>query len=305
LINKTLLLRTVFGLTLLAGLIWYFDPQQIILSLSAVNIFWVAMAALLIIATTLLGAVNLHLLINLEKNISFTSFLPLFWISWAIGLLVPGQIGDMASIAAQLHRRGIKLSTSVGRSVVDKLISLILMCIFAFWGFTLLLPLSISIAWVCGTIFILALGLWLFKRIVSWISTKTGKLAQFIVNTLRETAQVIVQQPQRISANTFLTIIKIIMTGFSYWCVFLALGYNNIDPFGVIALVAISSLTAYIPISFNGIGTAEVVGVLMFETLGMIQADILTAYLILRGLVILIAWLPAGLWLLLAQQRPH
>jgi uncharacterized protein (TIRG00374 family) len=305
LINKTLLLRTVFGLTLLAGLIWYFDPQQIILSLSAVNIFWVAMAALLIIATTLLGAVNLHLLINLEKNISFTSFLPLFWISWAIGLLVPGQIGDMASIAAQLHRRGFKLSTSVGRSVVDKLISLILMCVFAFWGFTLLLPLSISIAWVCGTIFILALGLWLFKRIVSWISTKTGKLAQFIVNTLRETAQVIVQQPQRISANTFLTIIKIIMTGFSYWCVFLALGYNNIDPFGVIALVAISSLTAYIPISFNGIGTAEVVGVLMFETLGMIQADILTAYLILRGLVILIAWLPAGLWLLLAQQRPH
>lgn len=302
--SKLKIIRTAFGIALLTVLIWYLNPSHIALALDGLNYVWVIAAALLIISTTLLGALNLHLFINLAGNFAFKSFLPVFWVSWAIGLIFPGQIGDIASIAAQLQKRGINLATSISRSLLDKLISLILMIFFASFGFAYLLPSTLYATWLLGLLLLIALSASQFKRLFNWLCTRQGKVANFISNIQHETIQLVTLHPQKIAINTALTLIKIILAGLSYWCAFNALGYHGINPAHVIALVAISSLTAYIPISFNGIGTAEIVGVLIFTTLGMSQADILTAYLVLRTMVMLIAWLPAALWLLLTARQP-
>lgn len=296
-------MRVVFGAALLCVLIWYFDPQKIALSLIGLNLSWVVIAALLIVFSTLIGAVNSYLLFNLEKSFAFTTFLPLFWLSWAVGLVFPGQIGDIASMAAQLRRRGINLSVSIGRGLADKLISLILMVAFASWEITNLLPFFIPSAWVAGLFVFFALGAWQVKRIFVWLSAPQGRIANFVSTTMREMYQVIVCHPRRIAGNVILTVIKIGLTGISYWCIFRALGHYEIDPWRVITLVAISSLVAYIPVSFNGIGTAEITGVVLFGALGLNQADVLSAYLVLRAMGITIAWLPAGLWWLSVPQQ--
>ncbi len=41
-----------------------------------------------------IGALGLHLLLNAEGKLPLRAFLPVFWTSWAIGLVLPGQIGD-------------------------------------------------------------------------------------------------------------------------------------------------------------------------------------------------------------------
>ena len=301
--NKWKLLRVGFGIMLLSIIIWYLDPHKIALSLAGLDYFWIIIACLLIVCTTLIGALNSYLIINLEKKLTFFTFLPLFWLSWAVGLIFPGQVGDMASMAAQLRRHGINLSVSIGRGLADKLISLILMIAFASWEITNLPSFSIPLAWIAGLFAFFVLGTWQAKRIFIFLRAPKGRIANFISTAVRETYQVAVRHPKRISGNAILTAIKICLTGVSYWCVFHALGYDEIDPWRVITLVAISSLVAYVPISFNGIGTAEITGVVLFGTLGLNQADILSAYLILRVMVMVIAWLPAGGWWLITTPQ--
>lgn len=297
------LLRVGFGVTLLGVLILYFDPRNIALALLGLNILWVIIATVLIICATLIGATNAYLLINLENSLTFAAFLPLFWLSWAVGLVFPGQVGDMVSMAAQLRQYGIQLSESLGRSLADKLISLILMVGFASWEATNLPPFLLPLEWIVGIFVFVLLGIWPVRRILFWLSAAQGKATAFVSTTMREVRKVIALYPRRIAVNIFLTVIKIGLTGMSYWFVFRALGYYEIDPWRVTTLVAISSLVAYIPISFNGIGTVEIAGVALFGALGLNQADVLAAYLLLRSIVMLIAWLPAGLWLLFAPQR--
>lgn len=297
------MLRVGFGTALLCALIWYVDPKQVAHALMGLSLAWIGISALLIICTALIGAINSYLLINLEKNLAFTTFLPLFWLSWAVGMVFPGQVGDMATMATQLRRRGIDLSVSIGRSLADKLISLILMVAFAAWEISNLPPFSIPAVWTAGLFLLFVLGAWQVKRFFAWLSAAKGRIASFVSKAIFETYQVIVHHPQRITGNAILTVIKICLTGVSYWCVFNALGYYGIDPWRVITLVAISSLVAYIPISFNGIGTAEITGVVLFSAIGLNEADTLSAYLVLRVMVMTIAWFPTGLWLLVGPPR--
>src|SRR5689334_20432486 len=98
--------RVFFGFSLLAALFYYVDPRLFVSSLAGVQLSWVLVAAVAITAATVLGAANLLLLFRPETGLTFHQFLPLYWISWAFGLIVPGQVGDMASIGLMLRRRG-------------------------------------------------------------------------------------------------------------------------------------------------------------------------------------------------------
>jgi hypothetical protein len=57
-------------------------------------------------------------------------------------------------------------------------------------------------------------------------------------------------------------------------------------------------LVAYLPVSFNGIGTVELAGVALFGTVGVPAAAVFSGYMALRAMVLVIAWVPAGLFLL-------
>ena len=65
----------------------------------------------------------------------------------------------------------------------------------------------------------------------------------------------------------------------------------------MVPLVSACALVAYVPVSFNGIGTVEMAGVFVFGHLGIPGAGVLAAILCLRLIVIALAWIPASLWL--------
>ncbi len=300
--KKVRLIRTVFGVALFGSLILYFDPQQVASSLASLNLRWVAAAAVLIVCSGLIGAVNTFLFVNLENKLTFTVFLPLFWLSWGVGLIFPGQVGDLASLATLLRRHGINFSTSLGRSFADKLISFALTTACAAWGIGNLSPPAIFWEWLAIFLMLFGLAAWKRKFVFSFFGTRFTAISEFVSGALVETLHVLLSHSGRTAANILLSALKIALSGLSYWLVFLAMGYHGINPWQVIPLVAISSLTAYIPISLNGLGTAETAGVVLFSSLGVTEVDVLSAYLVLRVMIMLITWLPAGLWLL---TRPY
>ncbi len=225
----------------------------------------------------------------------------MFWTSWAIGLVLPGQIGDMASMATLLRRHDLPAAVTVGRSMADKLVSLALMTLFA----VLALGGRWSLVALAAVLMLAAACLMPHVRAamprIAFFST--NRFARFAADALAETAAFARGHHRLIALNVALTLIKICVTGTVYWCMFRAVGAAPSSAWDVIPQVAVTSLVAYIPISFNGIGTAEAAGIAVFGSIGVGAANVLASYLLLRALGMAIAWIPAAAWLLLGRAR--
>ena len=295
------LARPLFGIVLLCALLAFVDFARVGQALRSVAPAWVAAALAIMLAGTLIGAVAVHMLLNIEKRLPFRQFLPVYWTAWAVGLVFPGQVGDMATMATMLRSHNLSPEITLGRTLADKLVSLALMVASALWavhGYSFFpLLLALCALGVAGA----ALLLRGRHRLPGREFFRRNKAAQFLAAALAEVARFSQAHPVLIAVNVVLTAVKIALTGTAYWCVFNAFGFHQTSPLDVVFLVAITSLVAYIPISFNGIGTAEAAGIAVFGTVGISPAAVLGTYLVLRALGLALAWIPAGLWLMLAR----
>lgn len=300
-------LRALVGISILLLLIYFFDFKEIISEFREINVNWVYLVGLTILGSTLLGAISMFLLVSREDEILFFRFLPVYWASWSIGLVVPGQIGDVASISLLLKRLGFEWSAILARSLVDKVISLSVMLLLAIYGLTYIVKIdqiySVTIYWVIfGLILFVSIFAWKWKQFAELVKNKKLRVLNLIHKTLEEIVNTILNFPLRVFANVLLTMIKILFIGSAYWFMFKALGYSDLHVWDVIPLVAASSLVAYLPISLNGIGTVELSGILLFSSIGMPEATVLTAFLLLRVLVFILAWVPTSLVLFFARE---
>ena len=295
-------LRVLVGLALLASLIALAGVQDIARVGSNLQWEWVLLAAACLTGSTLLGAVNLHLLLGVDnaRTLSYSRFLPGFWLAWAIGLVVPGGIGDIASVSLWLKRHGFPLQAGLGRALLDKFISLVWMLLFALFG-AILLYSSVDIPplekpWRLWWAAVLPVAV-----LVLFLRSPWGlRIGRFVSDTAKDINRVATRFPGTVFRNFLLTPAKIGLVGLSYWCMFVGLGKTGIDPPAVIALASLAGLAAYVPISFNGLGTVEAVGVIAFGAFNISADEVLFVYLVLRGVVLSLAGIPAAILLLAA-----
>ncbi len=298
-------LRVFFGISLLVVLVLVFDPSASVAVLRSMDLVWLSFTGALIVGITLLGAVNLYLFLKASHHTPrFTEFLPIYWTAWAVGLVAPGQVGDMASVTALLHRRGHAWQAVLARSLLDKLISFLVMIAVAAFS---LLPAFHKQSWrmewlmMLTSALILMTGIgWLLKR---RMMAKPPRWFETIAGIFFELMTVLKKSPGYVLINVMLTLLKIFLMGLAYWAIFRAMGVAGIDVLPMVPLVAASALVAYIPISFNGLGTVEAAGLVLFASLGIAAPIVLAAYLALRLVVLVLAWLPAAAWILAGRKE--
>jgi uncharacterized membrane protein YbhN (UPF0104 family) len=285
-------LRLLLGITLLGGLFWLADPARTVAALRSVSWQWLFPIAGAIFVSTILGAVNLYLFIGRDGRIRWRDFLPVYWAGWAMGLVVPGQIGDVGSIAALLRRYDFDWHQTLGSAGLDKLISFAVMALLGTTGAAIVLGSRNGAPIALGAIACAAAGGYLaIRRRARRCATGQGLFAvtgRSIVE-LETTAR---RHPWRVVANLVLTLAKIAALGFAYWCTFSGLGSRQYDYGLLTLLMAASALVAYIPVSLNGIGTVEAAGIWLFGKIGIAAHTVLAAYLLLRALVLILAWVP-------------
>ncbi len=264
------------------------------------NPSWLLLTSVLIGGVTILGALNLYLFLRLSPRAPrFAELLPIYWTAWAVGLVVPGQVGDMASVTAMLHRRGHSWQAVLARSLLDKLISFLVMIMVAAFA---VLPFVQGLSWQREWLIALTAGA-LLAAVFVYLLTRMKTAMPFswvdrIPGIFTELTAVLKKAPGYVLLNVLLTLLKTFMIGMAYWAIFRAMGVVEIDILSTVPLVAASALVAYIPVSFNGLGTVEAVGLLLFASLGIAAPVVLAAYLALRLLVLSLAWLPVGVWIL-------
>jgi len=300
-------LRAFVGVSIIFLLVYIFDYKEIVNAFRNIDIRFVFLVGLVIMGSTLFGAIGMYLLVSRGNEILFSRFLPVYWASWAIGLVVPGQVGDVASISLLLKRLGFEWSVILARSLVDKVITLFIMLALAIYGLIFFAKVdqinSKAILWIIfWLVLVSTLFIWVQRRFVKKINSKKSKILRFISRTLKEIVDTVLNYPFRVIANILITFFKITLIGSAYWFMFKALGHADISLWEVIPLVAASSLIAYLPISLNGVGTVEITGILLFSYIGLPETMVLTTFLSMRLIVFLLAWLPASLILLIARE---
>jgi uncharacterized membrane protein YbhN (UPF0104 family) len=301
-------LRVVIGLSLIVGVtIYIYDSADVKAQFVKLNLVWLGIAAVSIVLSTLIGAFNVYLLAHQRNVLSLSRFIPLYWIAWAIGLIIPGQIGDLAALSAMLKKKGVDLHASLGRLLLDKIISLLVISLFALWGIATVFPFD-TILFTPSYLLLVALviiGLVIaaWKKIKHYLHASLPQAMQFLSNVGLEFNLIFKGSLARVLLNLVITVVKIMITGFAYWCAFAGFGYAPSDFIQLVGLVSVSSIVAYLPISVNGIGTAEITGIVLFSKIGIPDATILSVYLTLRVTVLVLAWLPTGLLLLFMRKK--
>ena len=288
---------TLCGFGLLAGMIAWAGPVALWDRLRMIDPACLAGAIAAIVAGTLLSAINSYLICGASQVMGLGEYVYAFWVAWAIGLVVPGQIGDMLTLNQVLRRRGMPLSHSVARTTVDKVVSLLCALMVASQIFRLGHA-SVLRSLSAGAIMLLA-GMAAFAALSLWALHRMGRMEsknRWVVGaiaTAAEVVRIVITRPRLLVVNLVLSLLKVGLTGISYWLVIRGLS-AAVPPLQNVTIAAISSgLVAYLPLSANGIGTVEVAGAGLFGELGIGLDVVLSMYLVLRLVNILLAWVPA------------
>jgi len=288
---------TLCGLGLLICMIVWIGPATIWGRLRFIRLPYLIGAMAAIVAGTVLSAINSYLICGASRVMSFLQYLHAFWVAWAVGLVMPGQVGDMLTLTHVLRRRGMALSQSVARTSVDKILSLLCALLVA----TQLFRLSNAVVlWTFsyGAAMML-LGLLVFLALSLFLLHRLGQFAirsRWIVGavaTAAEVVRMVIVHPWLILLNMVLSLVKIGLTGISYWLVIAGLT-GVFSSLRNTTIAAISSgLIAYLPLSANGIGTVEMAGTGLFGQIGLAADVVLSMYVVLRLVNVLLAWIPS------------
>jgi uncharacterized membrane protein YbhN (UPF0104 family) len=289
--------RLVAGLAILAVLVLSVDRQALLDQFISLRVDYLLAAGLCIVIATLLGSFNAYLIVAIDTPVKYGKFLSYFWFSWALGLVVPGQVGDVASLTFLMKRAGLDWTRIVTRALIDKLISfgvMVALAGLALLRFSTSLTLNLPALWLTAVaVAVGAIALFFLVRAYVAQSARGAAIAEKVRSNFTESWAFVRSHSMLVVTNLIGTVIKILLIGSAYWYVFLAGGADEPFWLDIVLLVTVSSLVAYIPISFNGLGTVEVTGILLFSTLGLGSELVLSSYLVLRALVILIAWVPS------------
>lgn len=287
-------LLTLLGLCLMAWALQLAGIGKVMTAIGSMSALSIAGAALAVVAGTILGARNLYDIAELRGVLGFLTFLGIFWRSWAIGISLPGQVADMFSTAWQLKRyRASHLPFIASRILADKLVTVACMaataaCVPFLTGqaggaFTM---------WALAAIFAAGLAAWLGAR---YLRDKLPAPARGwrLVHILLDAAGT---PTSLVLRNLALTGLKMALTGLTYWLLLREITPVAPSYLATTAIALGAGLVAYVPVSFNGLGTVEVSAMALFALIDVSGQSVLGVYLVLRGLTLTLAWLPSLLW---------
>lgn len=285
------------GLLILFLLVRSISPGDVGRTLLDINVGLLGWAALFAGLATLVGAFNSYLLLTARRETPFRGYLVYFWIAWAFGLVLPGQVGDVGVLSWAMRSRGFRLTHSLGRLFLDKLVSLAVIGGIALYGLLDVLG-QLDIAfdrlwWLLALAALACAALY-----IGWHIPLARTWLQHGIAVVLEAVDTARSFPRRLLVNLVLTVAKILIQAFSFWLVCLSVGLQDLHFLLLLKLMAIGSIVAYLPVSMNGVGTVELVAVAVFSLYGYSSAGVLSAYLASRLLFLSLAWIPTFLFIL-------
>lgn len=291
-------LGIIFGLCILLFFTYRIGFSEISKSITAANTMFIIPMLVLLFAWLTLGALNLkNMLTPLKTEASFREILHIYSKANMAAMIIPGQIGD-SIIINFLRKYSVPTSKGITIFTVDKLITLICYATVALIGVSIIqkniFPYDFQpLLYKIYTGLLLTISVSIFAMFIIWKKTKEKLVPNKITKWLHLSMEYLVEGKYAILRNFAITCTKTFVLGCSYW--FSLSAYGQQPPFiASLCLPIIAGLTAYIPISFNGLGTVEASLIFLFAGIGVPSQQVFSAAITLRVLNILIISLTAS-----------
>ncbi|MGH7544715.1 MAG: lysylphosphatidylglycerol synthase transmembrane domain-containing protein, partial [Gemmatimonadota bacterium] len=281
--------RWAVGAGLLALLIAFVDPRELVATLRGASPTGLLAVAALSLAWLFAGALNVFWLLRSLAPVRLPTFLRVYVTSWAGSLILPGQLGDATQVWL-LRRHGVPASSSGAAYVVDKALSLGWLTLVAAYGIGRYAP-QIPTWWL-PTLLLLAMAaaavaLPLLRRLPV-PSTRWAARLHRAAGRLLEEASSFRRRPAAVARNLGVTIAKWVLMTLLYFAAFDAFG-RPIPLEAAATIPVMSSLVGYLPVTVGGAGTIEWTAVFLFGRIGAEEATVLSVYLVLRTVLLLSA----------------
>lgn len=249
------ILKYLLSFGILFYLFYKLDFTSLFIILKNFSFFYFVVACCFFCVSTFLAAISLHVLLTSSFQISFLSFLREFLHSRIFNLVLPAKIGDFWLIYPFKKKLKINTATIVLPFFIDKLITLSLIGIFIcfFWNkFLYILNFKLSFVNLMNGFLIYFIILVLFQLIFSF-----KPLFLFFLFFKKA-----------IFYNYLLTILRLLIIVFQIKFLFYALGVGvNLQLIFFALVFEISAL--FIPLTVNGIGVKEGLGILIYNFFGI------------------------------------
>lgn len=291
--------KVIISLTLLIIIISFIGPKKLIDTISKINLIYLIPVILLYLSTFIVGAWNIDILLRgINKNIKFLKLVKYIIISWSLGLITPGKVGDF-SIIYFLKKEKVKIGQGFAIILIDKAITVFVLLLFALLTAIILLTKKEAVLIIGVMILTITIGLLILtKKIRSIIKNKILREYSKKFKGFYKTIELIRKNNKKeITYNFILTIFKWFLSSIDVMLIFLALG-SKANIFMITIISASLTILNLIPITFHGIGLKEGTGIYLYGLIGIPGEIVITSYITFNilayGLAAIALYLLAG-----------
>ena len=286
-------LRLLVGLVLLASVVGLVGPVEAGRALLNAQPLPLAAAALLVGASTGLGAFGAILLGRAcSRGLPWREGLVGFAKAWALGFL----FGRMAELALPYFWKDhLQVGQSVAVVLMDKLISLAWIAVFGVMGLILLVGVPITSS--TAVLAIVTSGIVVFLVLLRLGGPMIRRLAPPVLRSDMEVAgktlRALLQEHRGpLTANALITGVRSVLHGLILLCLLAALGHA-VGLLDAVGIQALTQLSGFVPGSFMGLGLWESVYVIALGSTGLAASTAVAASFLGRAVSML--WLaPLG-----------
>lgn len=245
-----------------------------------INIWFLLLAISISIITFVLGAFKIITLLRpLNRKISLLTFKNFKKIllhsmtSWSFGLFSPSRIGEL-SMPFFLKKEGLSLGEGFALQVIDKIITVMTLTLVVIFGILKFFNINNAILFLTVVFLTIAFVFFIFfskftrKLVAKYILRNYALKFKGFSKTLD---YYIANAKFYLLLNIILSFIKIMSMAFVVYFLFMFFD-NPLQPYYLIYIIIILSITllsSLIPISMNGLGIKQSIGVFLYSQIGV------------------------------------
>ncbi len=292
------LLMLILSLVILSAVIYYADPVVMIEVLSRSNPVPIVFGFLFAFTTMFLGVWKWKILLN---KVSYKELVPIQIFGFALSNFTPGKAAEPAKAVILKMRKGVPISLSLTSIIWERITDVIALLLFSLVAIGRLsisqnffvagvISVSVFIVIIAVSITVLynkGFGKWLFRIV------KKFPILKRLPDNFMDVFYTVQIKKRNIIKSQIIALVTWGMIGFVLYFVLIALGVE-VSPF---LLAGVTSLSIMIGIASSlpgGVGTTEVVMILLLGVLGVETTIATTATIIFRLITIWMVNLSGG-----------
>lgn len=279
------MIKNMIGIIILIILVFIVGINNVIDSFKSINILYLPIILGLYIFSLFLNTLCIGFLI--KKRILFSKLFKYCTLSWVHGLISPAKLGEF-SLIYFLKKEKLSIPTSLVIFSINKLITFFLFSIITIIGIYLFLDLRQG-APIILFLIIIIIFLLLVNKTNIFLKFTPKKYKSYIKPFFNTYDYFLKNGKKDIVKNFYFTLIRWIVDGLTIFTIFLSLGIP-VNIFYVFVINSITSLSSIVPITTNGLGIRQSVGVYIFSKLNINPAITVNMYLISLSFTYLIAF---------------